>query len=127
MPPPRRLIDNKQWQQVWELIAGYEFSFYLAYLDQPDWNRQYAAQTWGPITEDMVFGYGVSDPGVDGPFFFRQVLSVKVLIPPYPAIQKFIRKLKLLTVPSVTVTNAFVGIFGLRTQFTLDNDYVKQT
>ena len=70
-----RLMNDTKWREIWSLIARHALQVAMSYADEPDWNSE---SLWGPFSADYVQQRGIRDPGVGGPFLYKQILSVRI-------------------------------------------------
>ena len=66
-------MNDTKWRELWTLIAEHSLRLSMAYADDPDWN---AATLWGPFSSNLVGERGIKDPGIGGPFLYKQILSI---------------------------------------------------
>ncbi len=71
-----RLMNNTKWREVWSLIARYSLRVKMSYADSQQWNSD---SIWGPFSDDYVQERGIRDPGIGGPFLYKQILSIRIL------------------------------------------------
>lgn len=70
-----RLMNDTKWREVWSLIARHSLRVAMSYADSGDWN---SASLWGPFSADYVQERGIRDPGIGGPFLYKQILSIRI-------------------------------------------------
>jgi len=70
-----QLMNNTKWREVWSLIAKLSLRLSMKYADDPNWQSN---ALWGPFRLDDVQENGIRDPGVGGPFLFKQILSIRI-------------------------------------------------
>lgn len=70
-----RLVNDTKWREVWSLIAQHSLRVAMSYADNRDWNSD---SLWGPFSADYVQERGIRDPGIGGPFLYRQILAIRI-------------------------------------------------
>ena len=70
-----RLMNNTKWREVWSLIARHSLRVAMSYADSGDWNSD---SLWRPFSADYVQERGIRDPGIGGPFLYKQILSIRI-------------------------------------------------
>ena len=70
-----RLMNDTKWREIWLLIARHSLKVAMSYADTEHWN---SASLWGPFATDYVQQRGIRDPGIGGPFLYKQILSIRI-------------------------------------------------
>jgi hypothetical protein len=72
------LMNNTKWREVWEIICHLGLRIQFAYADSVEWNGNNSEKLWGPLPLDYVQERGIRDPGIGGPFLYKQILWLRV-------------------------------------------------
>lgn len=78
MKLPASLMNNTKWREVWTVLAELRLRIHFAYADQTSWNDDNSGKLQGPFPVDYVQERGIGDPGIGGPFFYKQILWIRV-------------------------------------------------
>jgi len=70
-----RLMNDTKWREIWSLIARHALRVEMSYADRQEWNSD---SLWGPFSDDYVQERGIRDPGIGGPFLYKQILSIRI-------------------------------------------------
>ena len=70
-----RLMNDTKWREVWSLIVQHSLRVSMSYATDQEW---YSEFLWGPFTEDYVWEKGIRDPGIGGPFLYKEILSIRI-------------------------------------------------
>lgn len=82
------LMNDTKWREVWLVIVELGVRLYFSYADSDDWNAANASRLFGPFRVEHVWERGIRDPGIGGPFLFKQILEIRVPrhSPPRPGV-----------------------------------------
>lgn len=70
-----RLMNDTKWRELWSLIVQHSLKVTMSYADSQEWNSE---SLWGPFPADCVQQHGIGDPGIGGPFLYKQILSIRI-------------------------------------------------
>lgn len=70
-----RLMNDTKWREIWSLIARHSLRVAMSYADSLEWHSD---SLWGPFSDDYVQERGIRDPGIGGPFLYKQILSLRI-------------------------------------------------
>jgi hypothetical protein len=71
-------MDNARWVEVWKLICRLGLRISFAYADSIEWNGFNSQKVWGPFPLDYIQDRGIRDPGIGGPFLYKQTLWLRI-------------------------------------------------
>src|SRR5262245_26018716 len=70
------LMNNTKWREVWEIVCDLRLRVQLDYADSPQWGGTQRLR--GPFAMNLIETRGLRDPGIGGPFLYKQILWLRV-------------------------------------------------
>ena len=74
---PSALMNDTKWRECWQVFASLGTRIHFAYVGDEDWNAANSKRLFGPIPAHWIWDRGIRDPGIGGPFLFKEILWVK--------------------------------------------------
>lgn len=70
------LMNDTKWREVWAIVCDLRLRVQMDYADSPGWAG--SQSLWGPFRKEMIEERGIRDPGIGGPFLFKQTLWLRI-------------------------------------------------
>ena len=70
------LMNDTKWREVWAIVCALELQVQMNYADNPSYGG--AKVLHGPFKPDYIEDRGIRDPGIGGPFLYKQILWLRV-------------------------------------------------
>ncbi|MDR3158366.1 MAG: hypothetical protein LBU11_05005 [Zoogloeaceae bacterium] len=107
-----RLMNNVKWRSIWEIICRLHVRIRIAYAGSHEWNEQNSDKSWGHFTLDCIQERGIRDPGIGGPFLYKEILWVRIPKSHGNDTEAFKREVSQIGVDLFTETDEYVEILG---------------
>jgi len=72
-------LNNTKWREVWTIVAAEKLRVQISFVSDDHWNSANAASVFGPFSLHLVEQDHIRDPGIGGPFFYREIRSLRIL------------------------------------------------
>jgi hypothetical protein len=91
---PVSLMNDTKWREVWMVMTEMRLRFRFAYAGDDRWNEANSERLQGPFPAGYVQAKGIRDPGIGGPFFYKEILWVRVPRIPGNNIESFVAQVR---------------------------------
>ncbi|MCK5943233.1 MAG: hypothetical protein KAI24_14735 [Planctomycetes bacterium] len=107
-------MNNTKWREVWLALAEMRLRIHFAFFRDADWNEANATKLRGPFSSSQVEERGIGDPGIGGPFLYKEILWVRVPRVPGNDVDGFLERVRSLGQLPMNVVPDYVEIRGCR-------------
>lgn len=101
-------MNNTKWREVWTIIAARSLRVQIRFAHDERWNSANAEALFGPFCADIVAQDHIRDPGIGGPFYYREIQTLRIL----DSSPETIRQLRALGQLPTALGNGFIDIAG---------------
>ena len=105
-------MNDTKWREVWTVLCELRLRVHFAYAGDEGWNAANAARLWGPFPMSYVQNDGIRDPGIGGPFRYKQILWIRVPRIAGNDVDAFVARVKSLGQLPLRVERDYVEVRG---------------